>query len=100
MWITCCTTEEEWFCSSICDFFSYELSSLCLQLLWTWQGVLKYHEEIADYYNARGVSVVLLLRRNLLKRLVSIMANSYDKEHKLLNGTHKSHVHKPEDVIF
>ncbi|KAH6788264.1 P-loop containing nucleoside triphosphate hydrolases superfamily protein [Perilla frutescens var. hirtella] len=57
------------------------------------QGVMEYHKEIVDYFNDRGVSVIFLFRRNLLRRLVSVLANSYDRYAKLLNGTHKSHVH-------
>lgn len=30
--------------------------------------------------------------------MISVLANSYDKEAKLLNGTHKSHVHSPYEV--
>ncbi|CAM6094740.1 unnamed protein product [Calypogeia fissa] len=62
------------------------------------QGVMEYHREVADYYKDKGVSVVILLRRNLLKRLISILANAYDKKMKPLNGTHKSHVHLPEEA--
>ncbi|KAH7426039.1 hypothetical protein KP509_11G082400 [Ceratopteris richardii] len=62
------------------------------------QGVMEYHREILSYFRRRGVSVIFLLRRNLLRRLVSILANAYDKEMKLLNGTHKSHVHSKEEA--
>ncbi|KAK9748604.1 hypothetical protein RND81_02G069400 [Saponaria officinalis] len=57
------------------------------------QGVMAHHEEIVEYMNKKGVSVIFLLRRNLLRRMVSVLANSYDRDAKLLNGTHKSHVH-------
>lgn len=30
--------------------------------------------------------------------MVSVLANSYDRHAKLLNGTHKSHVHSEEEV--
>ncbi|MCO5574453.1 hypothetical protein L7F22_028238 [Adiantum nelumboides] len=62
------------------------------------QGAMEYHREINLYFRQRGVSVIFLLRRNLLKRLVSILANAYDREMKLLNGTHKSHVHSKEEA--
>ncbi|MCO5609391.1 hypothetical protein L7F22_063617 [Adiantum nelumboides] len=62
------------------------------------QGAMEYHREISLYFRDRGVSVIFLLRRNLLKRLVSILANAYDREMKLLNGTHKSHVHSKEEA--
>eukprot|EP00250_Pteridium_aquilinum_P017948 c23857_g1_i1 orf=273-1394(-) len=62
------------------------------------QGATEYHREIALYFMKRGVSVIFLLRRNLLRRLVSILANAYDREMKLLNGTHKSHVHSKEEA--
>lgn len=32
--------------------------------------------------------------------MVSVLANSYDRYAKLLNGTHKSHVHSPEEVLI
>ncbi|KAH8498438.1 hypothetical protein H0E87_017368 [Populus deltoides] len=57
------------------------------------QGVMQHHEEIVEYFKTRGVSAIFLFRRNLLRRMISILANSYDREVKPLNGTHKSHVH-------
>ncbi|KAK4393314.1 hypothetical protein Sango_1802200 [Sesamum angolense] len=45
-----------------------------------------------------GVSVIFLFRRNLLRRMVSVIANSHDRYAKLLNGTHKSHVHSHEEA--
>ncbi|MCD7471284.1 hypothetical protein HAX54_011619 [Datura stramonium] len=30
--------------------------------------------------------------------MVSVLANSYDRYARLLNGTHKSHVHSPEEA--
>ncbi|KMT05195.1 hypothetical protein BVRB_7g173410 isoform B [Beta vulgaris subsp. vulgaris] len=36
--------------------------------------------------------------RNLLRRMISILANTYDRDFKLLNGTHKSHVHSPHEA--
>lgn len=57
------------------------------------QGLLEHHDEIEEYFNRRGVSVIFLFRRNLLRRMVSLLANSYDRYAKLFNGTHKSHVH-------
>ncbi|KAJ4900247.1 P-loop containing nucleoside triphosphate hydrolases superfamily protein [Raphanus sativus] len=62
------------------------------------QGLLANHEEIVDYFNRRGVSAIFLFRRNPLRRMVSVLANSYDRYAKLLNGTHKSHVHSPEEA--
>ncbi|XP_016174258.1 uncharacterized protein LOC107616879 [Arachis ipaensis] len=62
------------------------------------QGLMEHPKEIADYFNHRSVSVIFLLRRNLLRRLVSTLANSYDRYAKLLNGTHKSHVHSTEEA--
>ncbi|XP_061351003.1 uncharacterized protein LOC133296065 [Gastrolobium bilobum] len=62
------------------------------------QGLMEHPKEIADYFNRRSVSVIFLFRRNLLRRLVSMLANSYDRYAKLLNGTHKSHVHSPEEA--
>ncbi|KAK4860054.1 hypothetical protein QYF36_016559 [Acer negundo] len=57
------------------------------------QGLMEHHNEIAKYFNRNGVSTIFLFRRNLLRRMISLVANSYDKDAKLLNGTHKSHVH-------
>ncbi|KAL7094517.1 hypothetical protein ACP275_11G108300 [Erythranthe tilingii] len=62
------------------------------------QGLIEHHKEIAEYFNERGVSVIFLFRRNLLRRMVSVLANSYDRYAKLLNGTHKSHVHSHEEA--
>ncbi|KAK6773092.1 hypothetical protein RDI58_028330 [Solanum bulbocastanum] len=62
------------------------------------QGALEYREEIVDYFNRRGVSAIFLFRRNLLRRLISLLANSYDKDAKPLNGTHKSHTHSPYEA--
>lgn len=61
---------------------------------------MQHHEEIADYFNRRGVSTIFLFRRNLLRRIVSVLANSFDRYAKMLNGTHKSHVHSLEEVSF
>ncbi|XP_075652792.1 uncharacterized protein LOC142623286 [Castanea sativa] len=62
------------------------------------QGLMEHHKEIAEYFNRKGVSAIFLFRRNLLRRMVSLLANSYDQYAKLLNGTHKSHVHTPEEA--
>ncbi|XP_009803480.1 uncharacterized protein [Nicotiana sylvestris] len=62
------------------------------------QGLIQHHKEIVEYFNNKGVSVIFLFRRNLLRRMVSVIANSYDRYAKLLNGTHKSHVHSPEEA--
>ncbi|XP_031388225.1 uncharacterized protein LOC116201224 [Punica granatum] len=62
------------------------------------QGLIQHHKEIAEYFNQRGVSAIFLFRRNLLRRMVSVLANSYDRFAKLLNGTHKSHVHSEEEA--
>ncbi|XP_047337221.1 uncharacterized protein LOC124940730 [Impatiens glandulifera] len=62
------------------------------------QGLINHHKEIVEYFNRRGVSLVFVLRRNLLSRMVSTLANSYDRYAKLLNGVHKSHVHSPREA--
>lgn len=59
---------------------------------------MEHHKEIVEYFNDRGVSIIFLFRRNLLRRMVSDLANSYDRYAKLLNGRHKSHVHSHEEV--
>ncbi|KAL2646770.1 hypothetical protein AAZV13_05G075600 [Glycine max] len=61
------------------------------------QGLMDHPKEIADYFNSRSVSVIFLFRRNLLRRMVSMLANSYDRYAKLFSGTHKSHVHSKEE---
>lgn len=62
------------------------------------QGLMQHHEEIVDYFRNRGVSAIFLFRRNLLRRMISVLANSYDRDAKPLNGTHKSHVHSPHEA--
>lgn len=62
------------------------------------QGLMQHHKEIVNYFQTRGVSAIFLFRRNLLKRIISVLANSYDREVKVLNGTHKSHVHSPREA--
>ncbi|GMI65994.1 hypothetical protein like AT3G50620 [Hibiscus trionum] len=62
------------------------------------QGLIEHHKQIVEYFNQQGVSAVFLFRRNLLRRMVSLLANSYDRYAKLLNGTHKSHVHSEEEA--
>ncbi|ESW08659.1 hypothetical protein PHAVU_009G063400 [Phaseolus vulgaris] len=57
------------------------------------QGLMEHHEEIEEYFERKRVSIIFLFRRNLLRRMISVLANSYDKDVKALNGTHKSHVH-------
>lgn len=64
------------------------------------QGLMQNHEEIAQYFNIRGVSLIFLFRRNLLRRMISMLANSYDRQAKQLNGTHKSHVHSRHEVCL
>ncbi|XP_024376389.1 uncharacterized protein [Physcomitrium patens] len=63
------------------------------------QGPMEYSREVSDYFEKMGVSVILLLRRNVLKRLISILANAYDRKAKPLNGIHKSHVHSVEEAM-
>ncbi|XP_074308764.1 uncharacterized protein LOC141643481 [Silene latifolia] len=62
------------------------------------QGLMEYPNEIVEYFNKRGVSLIFLFRRNLLRRMVSVLANSFDSQAKLINGTHKSHVHTLEEA--
>jgi ABC-type Zn uptake system ZnuABC Zn-binding protein ZnuA len=59
---------------------------------------MEHHKEIVEYFQRKGVSAIFLLRRNFLRRVVSVLANSYDKYAKPLNGTHKSHVHSTTEV--
>ncbi|XP_015972365.1 uncharacterized protein LOC107495713 [Arachis duranensis] len=81
------------------DWFTSASKNQCTSALgFKWmlnQGLMENHEEIVKYFERRKVSVIFLFRRNLLRRMVSVLANSYDKDAKPLNGTHKSHVHSP-----
>lgn len=70
------------------------------EVFWFMQGLMEHHKEIVEYFNQRSVSVIFLFRRNLLRRMVSMIANSFDRHAKLLNGTHKSHVHSAEEVCL
>ncbi|XP_023728959.1 uncharacterized protein LOC111876643 [Lactuca sativa] len=63
------------------------------------QGLMEHRKEILHYFAKKGVSVIFFLRRNMLCRLVSILANSFDKHAKLLNGMHVSHVHSPKEAL-
>ncbi|KAL5223335.1 hypothetical protein ABZP36_028048 [Zizania latifolia] len=62
------------------------------------QGLMKHHKEIVEYFNRRSVSAIFLLRRNLLRRYVSVLANAHDSATKQLNGTHKAHVHSEHEA--
>ena len=60
---------------------------------------MDHHDDVLSYLNKKGVSVIFLFRRNTLRRLISVLANNYDRDAKQLNGTHKSHVHSEEEVL-
>ncbi|KAG0449733.1 hypothetical protein HPP92_027165 [Vanilla planifolia] len=62
------------------------------------QGVMDHYEEIVEYFNRRGVSAILLFRRNHLRRLISLLANIHDQKAKQLNGTHRAHVHSKDEA--
>ncbi|XP_020589365.1 uncharacterized protein LOC110030789 isoform X2 [Phalaenopsis equestris] len=62
------------------------------------QGLMHNPEYIVDYFKQKGVSSIFLFRRNLLRRLVSLLANSHDRDAKQLNGTHKAHVHSRHEA--
>ncbi|KOM51526.1 hypothetical protein LR48_Vigan09g018500, partial [Vigna angularis] len=61
-------------------------------------GLMEHHEEIGEYFERRRVSIIFLFRKNLLRRMISVLANAYDKDAKALNGTHKSHVHSATEA--
>lgn len=63
------------------------------------QGLVTNHVDVVDYFNQRGVSAIFLFRRNLLRQLVSQLANNHDRYLKQLNGTHKAHVHTNHEVM-
>ncbi|PAN49543.1 hypothetical protein PAHAL_9G455500 [Panicum hallii] len=62
------------------------------------QGLMEHHQDIVDYLIRKGAMVILLFRRNTLRRLISVLANNYDRRTKQLNGIHKSHVHSKEEA--
>jgi hypothetical protein len=62
------------------------------------QGLMENHRDIVNYLNRKGAMVVFLFRRNTLRRLISVVANNYDRRARQLNGVHKSHVHSKEEV--
>ncbi|KAK4724385.1 hypothetical protein R3W88_027164 [Solanum pinnatisectum] len=84
------------------DFFTSASKNECtaaVGLKWMLnQGLMQNHEQIVEYFKTRGVSAIFLFRRNLLRRMISMLANSYDQSAKLVNGTHKSHVHSPKEA--
>ncbi|XP_059453374.1 uncharacterized protein LOC132183921 [Corylus avellana] len=62
------------------------------------QGLMEHHKEIVEYFKKRSISSIFLFRKNLLRRMISVLSNSFDRDAKLLNGTHKSHVHSPVEA--
>ncbi|XP_047086933.1 uncharacterized protein LOC124698495 [Lolium rigidum] len=62
------------------------------------QGLMANHAQIVDYFNQRGVSAIFLFRRNLLRQIVSQLANNHDRYLKQLNGKHKAHVHTKDEA--
>ena len=57
---------------------------------------MEFHRDVVQYFQSHHVSVVMLLRRNVLRRLVSIMANSHDRK---MRGTeHISHTNDVDEV--
>jgi hypothetical protein len=58
------------------------------------------HAHVVDYFNQRGVSAIFLFRRNLLRQMVSQLANNHDRYLKQLNGKHKAHVHTKDEVVL
>lgn len=62
------------------------------------QGLMDHHREVLEYFKSKGVYVIFLFRRNILRRFISVLANNYDRHAKQLNGTHKSHVHSKEEA--
>ncbi|OAY66044.1 hypothetical protein ACMD2_09876, partial [Ananas comosus] len=62
------------------------------------QGLIENHEEVVAYFSRRRISAIFLFRRNLLRQLVSLLANNNDRDLKQLNGTHKAHVHSKDEA--
>jgi len=57
------------------------------------QGFYRHRRQILKYFKKRGISSIFLFRKNILRRMISVLANSHDKDARLLNGTHQSHVY-------
>ncbi|KAI8017748.1 ABC transporter C family member 8 [Camellia lanceoleosa] len=55
---------------------------------------MEHHNEILEYFNKRGVSRYFF-QEICYAGCFQVLANSYDKHAKQLNGTHKAHVHSP-----
>ncbi|KAJ4814630.1 P-loop containing nucleoside triphosphate hydrolases superfamily protein [Rhynchospora pubera] len=62
------------------------------------QGLVDNYDDIVEYFVRRGISAIFIFRRNLLRRIVSQIANDFDRNFKQLNGTHKSHVHTIQEA--
>ncbi|KAH7428090.1 hypothetical protein KP509_10G075300 [Ceratopteris richardii] len=62
------------------------------------QGVMEYKSEIAAYLKKNSISIIFLFRRNLVRRYISILANSFDQVAKQINGRHFAHVHSEEEA--
>lgn len=84
------------------DWFSSASKNECTSAVgFKWmlnQGILENHKDIVTNFNKRGVTPIFLFRRNLLQRLISILANVHDQNAKQLNGTHKAHVHSKHEA--
>ncbi|KAG2408634.1 uncharacterized protein HKW66_Vig0034560 [Vigna angularis] len=69
------------------DWFSSASKNECsaaIGLKWMLnQGLMEHPKEVADYFNRRGVSVIFLFRRNLLRR----MADTLSKYKPIINST-------------
>ena len=64
----------------------------------TWQGFYRHRRQILKYFKKRGISSIFLFRKNILRRMISVLANSHDKDARSLNGTHQSHVYSRMEV--
>ncbi|KAL6878319.1 hypothetical protein ACP4OV_012489 [Aristida adscensionis] len=62
------------------------------------QGLMEHYQDIVNYLNKKGAMVIFLFRRNTLRRLISVLANDYDRKTKQLNGVHKAHVHSKQEA--
>ncbi|CAI5479950.1 unnamed protein product [Closterium sp. Yama58-4] len=61
------------------------------------QGAMEFSGDVVEYFRKHHVSVILLIRKNVLRRLISILANAYDRKTQLV-GVHKSHTHSKEEA--
>ena len=59
---------------------------------------MEYKGDVLEYLKENSISIIFLFRRNILERYISLIANKFDEQAKLVNGTHRAHVHSIEEA--